>query len=76
MSNKVSAELKEVFNALREQGWQVELTSNSHWRCRPPQKELPIVYTSSTTGGGNRALANFMAQLKRSGFKWAFASKW
>jgi hypothetical protein len=55
--------------AAREQGWQTGRTRKGHRRWVPPDPSMPIVIGSGTPGD-HRAMRNFLAQLRRSGFIW------
>jgi len=55
-----------VFDALREQGWEVTDTGSGHYRAVPPDRTKKIVHFSQSAH--RRALANTLADLRRSGF--------
>jgi hypothetical protein len=60
---------KELEQAAQEQGWQTGRTRRGHLRWVPPDPTKPIVVGSGTPGD-HRAMKNFLAQLRRSGFIW------
>ena len=60
--------IDQVLDALRRQRWRVETTGKNHHRCVPPDPTMPIVVHSSTPQDG-RAHHNWIAQLRRSGFR-------
>jgi hypothetical protein len=62
-------DLRNLERAAREQGWRTEKTTRGHLRWIPPDREKPIVIGSGTPGD-RRAINNFLAQLRRSGFIW------
>lgn len=55
------------------QGWRVEVTKSGE-RLVPPSKELPAVQVHRTPSD-QRAIRNFLAQMKRSGLAWPPPSK-
>lgn len=69
MSARNASDVREVLQALRAQGWRVDRTARRHLRARPPGRDRPIVITGGTPSDC-RALANWIAQLRRSGFEW------
>lgn len=61
-------ELKDVVRLAEQQGWIVKQLTNNHWRFTPPEKNKPTVVTSSTPSDW-RTVYNFMARMRRSGFR-------
>jgi hypothetical protein len=61
--------MNELEKAAREQGWETGKTRKGHHRWVPPDPAQPIVIGSGTPGD-RRAIKNFLAQLRRSGFIW------
>lgn len=57
-----------VMKAAEEQGWLVEMTSKKHWKFVPPHIEGRPVFFSGSPGDW-RALRNFIAALRRHGFR-------
>jgi len=55
--------------AARGQGWRVERTKKMHWRFIPKDPGKPICIFSGTPSD-YRAIRNFLADLRRSGFQW------
>jgi hypothetical protein len=62
-------DLREIEKAAKEQGGETGRTKRGHLRWLPPDPRMPIVIGAGTPGD-RRALRNFLAQLKRSGFVW------
>jgi hypothetical protein len=62
-------DLRDIARAAQEQGWEIGVTKKGHLRYVPPDREQPIVIGSGTPSD-KRALKNFVAQLRRSGFVW------
>jgi hypothetical protein len=62
-------EITAIRRALIEQGWRIESKGKGYDRAVPPVKDLPAVSLPKTPGEG-RAIANLIAQLRRSGFIW------
>lgn len=62
-------DFKSIRNALKAQGWQVEQTKSGHYKCIPPDRTKPIVISAGSPSD-RRALDNFIARLRRSGFIW------
>jgi predicted RNA binding protein YcfA (HicA-like mRNA interferase family) len=66
----MSKDFKDVRKEAERQGWKVEQTRGSHWRFIPPDVTKDIVHASGTPSD-RRSLDNFIAQLRRSGFRWS-----
>ena len=62
-------DMKSLEKAAKEQGWEIGHTKKGHPRWVPPDPSKPIVIGSGTPSD-YRAIKNFLAQLKRSGFVW------
>lgn len=63
-----SSDFRGIMTAAEEQGWVVEKTRQNHWRFLPPDKERsPVIFSGSP--GDYRAFQNFIAALRRRGFK-------
>ena len=58
---------KSVFKKARRQGWTVTITGGCHWKLVPPNPDAKIIYTARTPSD-YRAFANFLSDMKRSGF--------
>lgn len=56
-----------ILDALRRQGWRIE--RGRHVRAVPPDPTKAIVFTA-TTPSDYRGTANWLRDLKRSGFIW------
>lgn len=67
MASSVGKELREILDALVDQGWRVEDVGR-RYKAFPPDKSLPMVTIAKTPSGG-RWKANLLAQLRRSGFR-------
>ncbi|MEX0755714.1 MAG: hypothetical protein WD556_11455 [Actinomycetota bacterium] len=65
----VKKDLKEVFREAERQGWKVTQTPGGHWKLVPPDPSKDIVHTGKTPSD-HKALANVIAQMRRSGFRW------
>lgn len=68
------AEQDSYFRGLREeaskQGWVVEVTANGHWKFVPPSKNCrPCFFSGSPSDW--RAIKNFVALMRRNGFRMA-----
>lgn len=61
-------DFKPIIRELRTQGWEVELTSQGHYRARPPDQTRQIVHFSMSNDP--RALKNTLSNLRASGFRW------
>lgn len=61
-------DFRPVIDELKTQGWEVEQTSQGHWKAVPPDKSKPVVHFSGSLEP--RALKNTISELKRSGFDW------
>lgn len=61
----VHRELRPFVKAAIDQGWSVEKTGGGHLRFKSPTGA--VVFTPSTPGGGNRAIENTRAALRRAG---------
>lgn len=59
-------ELRKVAAKAKKQGWEVELTKKNHLRFTSPDGE---VVGNSGTPSDYRGQKNFLADLKRAGFK-------
>lgn len=59
--------LNDFASQARDQGWDVEPTTN-HIKFIPPDKSKPLVIAAATTTD-HRAAANLLSQLRRSGFQ-------
>lgn len=59
---------KDIMRLATGQGWRVEKTQSSHWKFIPPDATKKIVVTGSTPSD-HRSIKNFLADLKRQGFK-------
>lgn len=59
-------EFNNIRKALQKAGWRI-VRAGGHYKGYPPDKNMKMVAWPTTPGRG-RALANFKAQLKRSGF--------
>ena len=64
MSN-AKKEIRVVLDCLREQGWKVSFTRNSHWKCQSPDGRSTVYHSSSQ--GAYSALANWKSELRRAG---------
>lgn len=62
---KVPEPLRAMAASARRQHWTVTYTGGGHLRWKPPSG--PPVFTPSTPGGGNRSIANCLADLRRAG---------
>ena len=60
---------KQIFDALKEQGWGQEAMSNGHYKLVPPDKHHPMVCIA-TTSNDFRAIKNVIRDLRASGFVW------
>jgi hypothetical protein len=69
----VGKDIKFVITELERQGWEVERTSQGHWRARPSDKTKQLVHFS--TSDDRHSLKNVLADLRRSGFEWPPPSK-
>jgi len=58
---------KELIRELRSQGWEVDQTTQGHYRATPPDRSKPIVHMGSESGDF-RAVRNNIARLRKSGF--------
>lgn len=65
---------KHILAALKEQGWRLESTSDSHIKAYPPDKDRPLV-CFAITSGDPRAIKNTIRDLRASGFDWPPASQ-
>lgn len=61
-------DFKPIIRELRAQGWEVEPTSQGHYRARPPDQTRQIVHFSMSNDP--RALKNTLSNLRASGFRW------
>jgi hypothetical protein len=61
----IHRDLRPAYRAALRQGWTVSVTRR-HLRWTPPDRTRPAVSTPSTPGHG-RAIANTLADLRRSG---------
>jgi hypothetical protein len=59
--------VEQVIKRAKEQGWDYEFTGNGHHKLTPPG-DGQIVVTSGTPGD-QRSFKNFLAAMKRSGYK-------
>lgn len=59
-------DLPRCISIARDQGWDVALTKNNHWRFKSPKG--PVVFTSSTASDW-RAIRNHVARLRRAGLQ-------
>lgn len=62
-------DFRHLFEALRGQCWQIEMTSSGHYRLTPPDKTRTIVHIS-TSSGDTRIMKNVLRDLRASGFEW------
>ncbi len=62
-------DIKDLAKAAKEQGWRVERTKKMHWRFVPGNPAMRICIFSGTPSD-RRAIHNFLADLRRSGFRW------
>lgn len=58
---------KAVVKAAEHQGWRVEQTKKKHWKFLPPSGEGLVIYSGSSSDW--RALRNFIAAMRRHGFR-------
>ena len=65
----MSLDPRTIRAALRAQGWTLELTTRGHLRAVPPDPSRPAVVTGGTPSC-SRAMYNWLAALRRSGFVW------
>lgn len=70
----MSKDFREIRREAERQGWDAVQTRSGHWRFVPPDTTKPIVHTSGTPSD-RRSLDNFIAQMRRSGFRWPPPSK-
>jgi predicted RNA binding protein YcfA (HicA-like mRNA interferase family) len=61
-------DLKKILREAERQGWQVRQTKNGHWQAFSP--DGAGIVTTGGTPSDHKALKNFVAQLRRYGFKW------
>lgn len=61
-------DFKPVIAALRDQGWDIEQTSQGHYRAKPTDPNAQLVHFS--TSNEPRALKNTLQELRKSGFVW------
>lgn len=59
---------RQLLDELRSQGWDVEQTTQGHWKAVPPDKAKSVVHFS--TSADAHALKNALSDLKRSGLIW------
>lgn len=64
-----TVDLRDLEKAAKRQGWRVDRTKQGHWRFWPPGPTIPPAIFSGTPGD-RRAILNFLADLKRKGFRW------
>jgi hypothetical protein len=66
--------LRDLEKAARDQGWVVGRTTKGHPRFTPPDlTKRPCLF--SGTPGDRRAIHNFLACLRRSGFIWPWTRR-
>lgn len=63
-----SSDFRDIRNAAESQGWVVEKTKKNHWRFNPPGEGLTPVFFSGSPGDF-RAFQNFIAELRKRGFR-------
>lgn len=68
MSSAYKKDLAKVIKRAEEQGWTIRYSRNGHPIFVPPTKDAPMVVTSGTPSD-HRTWKNFLAQMKRSGYK-------
>lgn len=66
--NKGMANIRSLRKSLNEQGWDVDQTSQGHWKATPPDPENAVVHFSDSDDP--HAFRNIIAELRRKGFKW------
>lgn len=64
---------REIIDALLRQGWEVEQTTQGHYRAAPPDRSQGIVHFS--TSEDPHALMNTIRDLKKRGLTWPLPSK-
>lgn len=62
-------DLRDLEKAAKRQGWPVDRTKQGHVRFWPPDGVTPPSIYSGTPGD-QRAIRNFLADLRRKGFRW------
>jgi hypothetical protein len=62
-------DLRDLEKAAKRQGWPVDQTKDGHPRFWPPDGVTPPAIFSGTPGD-RRAIRNFLADLRRKGFRW------
>lgn len=63
---RVPRELRAAAKAAEQQGWTIEMGGSGHLKWKDPDGALRLV-TGATPGGGNRAVQNAKATLKKWG---------
>lgn len=58
--------MRKIARQAKQQGWQVEVTGKSHLRFTSPEG---VIVGNSSTPSDYRGQKNFLADLKRAGFK-------
>lgn len=62
------SDFRGIRQAAEAQGWAVEKTAKNHWKFIPPKEGASPCFFSGSPGDW-RALRNFVAALRRSGFR-------
>lgn len=66
--------MKDLRRAAKNQGWRMETTKKGHLKWFPPDPSKNFVIGSGTPSD-HRAIKNFVAHLKKSGFIWPWSPK-
>lgn len=61
-------DIYELVELAVRQGWHVDKTNKGHWRFRPLDPAMPIVFFSGTPSDW-RAIRNFQTKLRRAGLQ-------
>jgi hypothetical protein len=61
--------LRDLEKAAKQQGWRIDQTARGHPRFWAPDPSTPPAVFSGTPGD-RRAIRNFLADLRRKGFRW------
>ena len=73
MSSQGAKEFREIIAELRYQGWNVNQTTQGHYKACPPDKTKEIIHFSLSTD--THAQLNTIRDLKKQGFQWPPPSK-
>lgn len=61
-------EFRDIFDAMRNQGWTLTKTSRGHWKCLSPHSGTQPVFMSDS--GDHRAVKNTIRDLTKNGLIW------